>query len=90
MIDLALRAGIERIGLNGSFVTNTIEPNDVDCVPLKGANYPSETRAAADLRAGLPFLHITIVRRLDFDRLINVVFATERFDALKGTLEVIG
>jgi hypothetical protein len=32
MVDLAMRAGAERIVLNGSFVTDIIEPNDVDCV----------------------------------------------------------
>jgi len=34
MIDLAVRAGVERVILNGSFVTDTIEPDDVDCVLL--------------------------------------------------------
>jgi hypothetical protein len=34
LIDLAARAGVARIVLNGSFVTNIIEPNDVDCVLL--------------------------------------------------------
>ena len=29
MIDLARRAGIQRIVLNGSFVTDIIEPRDV-------------------------------------------------------------
>lgn len=36
MIDLAARAGVLRIILNGSFVTDIIEPNDVDCVLLIG------------------------------------------------------
>ena len=34
MVDLAAKAGAERIVLNGSFVTDIIEPNDVDCVVL--------------------------------------------------------
>lgn len=33
MVTLAIRAGVERIVLNGSFVTDIMEPNDVDCVP---------------------------------------------------------
>jgi len=32
MVDLAVRAGAQRIVLNGSFVTDIMEPNDVDCV----------------------------------------------------------
>lgn len=34
MVELAVRAGVQRIVLNGSFVTDIIEPNDVDCVLL--------------------------------------------------------
>jgi hypothetical protein len=34
MVDSAAKAGAERIVLNGSFVTDIIEPNDVDCVVL--------------------------------------------------------
>ena len=34
MVDLAVRAGVQRIVLNGSFVTDIMEPNDVDCVLL--------------------------------------------------------
>ncbi len=38
MLDLAVRPGVERIVLNGSFVTDVMEPNDVDCVLLVGAS----------------------------------------------------
>ena len=31
MVDLAWRAGVLRIVVNGSFVADTLEPNDVDC-----------------------------------------------------------
>jgi len=34
MVDLAIRPGVQRIVLNGSFVTDIMEPNDVDCVLL--------------------------------------------------------
>jgi len=34
MVDLAKRAGVQRIVVNGSFVTEKLEPNDVDCVLL--------------------------------------------------------
>jgi hypothetical protein len=30
MIDLAVRAGVQRIVLNGSFATDIMEPNDVE------------------------------------------------------------
>lgn len=42
LIDLARQAGVLRIVLNGSFVTDVLEPNDVDCVLLIEAGfYPS-------------------------------------------------
>jgi hypothetical protein len=59
MVDLARRAGAQRIVLNGSFVTDIMEPNDVDCVILlpKGI----ENDAVVELRTGLPFLEIALV-----------------------------
>ena len=54
MVDLALRAGVQRIVLNGSFVTDIIEPNDVDCVLLIGPG-ASKDQAAEDVEhQGVP------------------------------------
>ena len=53
MIDLAVRAGVLRIVLNGSFVTDIMEPNDVDCVLLVPAGRPRDIAAFRELRAGL-------------------------------------
>ncbi len=89
MVDLARRSGVERIVLNGSFVTDIMEPNDVDCVLLIGRGFPTDPVAEAEIRAGLPFLDMALVRRKRFDRLVNVVFATDRFNAPKGMVEVI-
>jgi hypothetical protein len=89
MVELAQRAGIQRVVLNGSFATDIMEPNDVDCVLLIGRGGPKDAAAEAKLRTGLPFLDIEIVRRKDFDRLVNVVFATDRYQVPKGMLEII-
>src|SRR6267154_6901426 len=59
LIDLAARAGALRIVLNGSFVTNIIEPNDVDCVLLILPDFPKDSVAEKELLGGLPFLDIT-------------------------------
>jgi hypothetical protein len=88
MVNLAIRAGAERIVLNGSFVTDIMEPNDVDCVLLTGRGFPKDPVAEAELRAGLPFLEIALVRRRQFDRLVSF-FATDRLEAPKGMVEVI-
>jgi hypothetical protein len=89
MVDLARRAGAQRIVLNGSFVTDMMEPNDVDCVLLIGRGFPRDPAAEAELRAGLPFLDIELVRRRRFDTLVNVFFATDRFKVPKGMVEVL-
>jgi hypothetical protein len=89
MIDLAKRAGVLRIVLNGSFVTDIIEPNDVDCVLLVGPDVAAEPEAVAELEAGLPFLEVQLVRDDLFDDYVNVIFATDRRGSAKGMVEVI-
>ncbi len=89
MVDLAVRAGVQRIVLNGSFVTDIMEPNDVDCVLLIGSGYPADAIAEAGLRAGLPFLDIAFARQADFDEFVGEVFAEDRFGTAKGMIEVI-
>jgi hypothetical protein len=88
MVELALRAGVQRIVLNGSFVTNTMEPNDVDCVLLLAEDYPRDTEASEELIEGLPFLEISRVDEQEFDRLVHRFFATDRLGAMKGVIEV--
>ena len=89
MVDLALRAGVQRIVLNGSFVTDIIEPNDVDCVLLIGRGYPADPTAEKGLDAGLPFLDIAVVGQADFDEFVNNFFVADRFGVPKGMVEVI-
>ncbi len=89
MVDLARRAGVQRIVLNGSFVTDIIEPNDVDCVLLIGRGFPADTATEAELNAGLPFMEMKLVGQADFDEYVNVTFGTDRMGAPKGMIEVI-
>ncbi|MBK8267937.1 MAG: hypothetical protein IPK83_06370 [Planctomycetes bacterium] len=67
MVDLAMKAGVRRIVLNGSFVTDIIDPNDVDCLLLRGTPQLGSKAARRELRKGLPFLDITIARQEAFD-----------------------
>jgi hypothetical protein len=90
MVDLAVRAGVERTVLNGSFVTDIIEPNDVDCVLLVAPGRPKDVRAFRELRAGLPFVDAAIVRSVRrFDLYVRGIFAKDRFGAPKGVIEVL-
>lgn len=89
MVDLAVRAGAGRVILNGSFVTDTMEPNDVDCVLLIGPGYPADRDVEEELEEGLPFLDIAIVGQADFDRFIGRIFAADRRGVPKGMIEVV-
>jgi hypothetical protein len=89
LVELARRAGIERLVLNGSFVTDVSEPNDVDCVMLMGPSFPRETAVASELWAGLPFVHMQLVSAGRFDFFVNSFFATDDRANRKGLVEVI-
>ena len=88
MIDLAARAGVHRIVLNGSFVTDTIEPNDVDCVLLAPSDNASLRFIEEELEEGLPFLDIYLADNDEFDAFTNRVFAFDRDQQSKGMIEV--
>ena len=88
MVELAVRAGVQRIVLNGSFVTDIMEPNDVDCVLLIGRGFPADPIADAELNAGLPFLEMKLVGQVDFDDYVNVTFGTDRTGVPKGMIEI--
>src|SRR5438445_2918222 len=61
LVDLARRSGAQRIVVNGSFVTDKLEPNDLDCVLLIGPDFPRDAAAEAELLAGLPFINLELV-----------------------------
>lgn len=78
-----------RIILNGSFVTDIMEPNDVDCVLLFAAGAVRNKSAVRQLRKGLPFLSIALVEQADFDEMVNDFFAHDRMGTPKGMVEVM-
>lgn len=89
MVALAARAGVQRIVLNGSFVTDIIEPNDVDCVLLVPPGKPKDIAAFRELRTGLPFVDAAIVRRTArFEEYVQGIFSKDRFGTHKGVIEV--
>jgi hypothetical protein len=89
IIDLAIRAGAKRIVLNGSFVTDIMEPNDVDCVLLFARGKRKDRKAFRELKRGLPFLDISVVNQRDFDSLVGKFFAADREGLPKGMIEVL-
>lgn len=89
LVDLVKRAGILRLVINGSFVTDVLEPNDVDCALLVGDDYPRDSQADEELEAGLPFLQLEIVKPMDFEFFISTFYAKDRHDIPKGMVEVV-
>ena len=88
LVDIARRIGVLRLIVNGSFVTDSYEPNDVDCVLLAGADFPLDLEAQAELEIGLPFIKIDLVEQSDFEIMVDRIFATDRRHRRKGMLEV--
>ncbi|MBN2296055.1 MAG: hypothetical protein JXM70_26725 [Pirellulales bacterium] len=89
LIQLAWRAGVQRIIVNGSFVTDKLEPNDVDCVLLVGAGFPSDKSAEDEMLSGLPFINMELVDQEGFEQFTEKTFATDRDLVPKGMVEVI-
>jgi hypothetical protein len=89
LVDLARRAGVERLIVNGSFVTDILEPEDVDCVLQVGAAFPRHQEAEIELREGLPFVDLHIVEKEEFDLFVHTIFGTDRFAVPKGVIEVL-
>jgi hypothetical protein len=88
LVDLARRAGVKRIVVNGSFVTGKLEPNDVDCVLLIGPDFPRDPDAESELLAGLPFINLELVDVEGFRHFTERTYATDRDLVPKGMVEV--
>jgi hypothetical protein len=89
LVDLVRGTEIERIIINGSFVTAIHEPNDVDCVLLVNDALFKNPALDAALEDGFPFLEIDVVDRRAFDYYVETFFALDRKDVPKGMIEVI-
>lgn len=88
LVDLARQVGVQRIVVNGSFVTDKLEPNDVDCVLLIGPEFPRDAAAEAELLGGLPFINMELVDGEAFQQFTERTFATDRNLVPKGMVEV--
>jgi hypothetical protein len=89
LVDLAKKVGVARVIVDGSFVTDVWEPNDVDCLLLAGPTFPKDQAAAIELSDGLPFVHLLVVDQIVFEDFANRIFATDRRLIPKGMVEVV-
>jgi len=83
------KAGVKRLIINGSFVTDVLEPNDVDCALLLSADFPLDPAAAADLSEGLPFVDLHLAETKEFAILVEQLYASDRDSVPKGVVEVV-
>ena len=89
LVPMCKRAGIVSILINGSFVTDRDEPNEVDCVLLQGPEYRARSSASRKLKKGFPFLEVKIVSPRNYVRFRDVLFASDRDMIAKGVVEVL-
>lgn len=87
LVEIAERAGMTRIVLNGSFATDQKEPNDVDCVLLVTPDSLLDEMALLELHGGVPFLELQIVEETEFQTIAQY-FGTDRDRVAKGMLEI--
>jgi hypothetical protein len=89
LADVAKRAGVKRLVLDGRFVTDWPEPNDVDCVLLLDLDFPADPKAVEELREGYPFLDLQLVDQEEFDWYTGSLFAKDREQIPRGLVEVV-
>ncbi|MCC6125196.1 MAG: hypothetical protein IT426_09560 [Pirellulales bacterium] len=89
LIDLARKAKVIRLIINGSFVTDVLEPNDVDCTLLIENTARMDQPAILEILEGLPFLDVRVTQMIAFELMVNTIYATDRWQVPKGVIEVL-
>jgi hypothetical protein len=89
LLELIEGKDVKRFVINGSFTTDEVEPNDVDCILMIEDEVPLGESTMKEIRAGLPFLEVQVVAQELFDYLTTVFFSTDRDRLPKGLIEVI-
>lgn len=89
-IQWAQGAGVRRLIVNGSYVTQKEDPNDVDLVILPGPDYPRDKRPVSEEEEKLwPFLHIFVADDdADLEAWALRDFGTDREFHQKGVIEI--
>lgn len=88
LLEAARRAQVLRIVIDGSFTTDRIEPNDVDCALMVGPDSSPDGGADVASFREIPFLHVLILDADMFDPLVDEAFGTDRWEIRKGIIEV--
>ena len=90
LVGWARQAGVVRLVIDGSYVTDRPAPNDVDLVLLPGPDYPRDQPSAGEGERLWPFLHVLVAAdAADLERWAFEDFGTDRDLRPKGVVEVI-
>jgi hypothetical protein len=89
LVDLAQRAGSRRLIVNGSFVTDILEPNDIDCALLVESDFLSDPSVERELKEGLPFIDLHVFGNEEFMLFVDTIFGTDRYMIPKGVVEIL-
>lgn len=88
-IDAARRMGTLRFIIDGSFVDDKPEPNDVDCVLLLAPDYPRDEMAARMIEEGIPFVQAILFKQSDdMEEFLRLEFMTDRKGRARGLVEL--
>ncbi len=88
LADLARRIGAVKLAVNGSFVSDVPEPNDVDCALLLGPDYPKDKAADEELAEGLPFIQVYLLETVEYNGFVCEFYGTDWNNETKGVIEV--
>ena len=89
-VSWARRAGVQRLIVNGSYVSGKRVPNDADIVILPGNDYPRDEKPSSELETHWPFLQVFVaVDEVDLTQWSLRDFGTDRNRRPKGVVEVL-
>ncbi len=88
LVEIAIQAQVLRIVVNGSYVTDLAEPNDVDCVLLLPEDFDRHSGPAKQWIRGFTFLSLELVQPAALLDMIEF-FGSDRDDVPKGMIEVV-
>jgi hypothetical protein len=89
LLELARKAKVLKFIINGSFVTDILEPNDVDCTLLIEESAPMDHELLLQIQDGLPFLDVQVANKIAYDIIVNTIYATDRWYVPKGVVEML-
>lgn len=78
-----------RLVVNGSFVTDKTDPEDIDCIALIGPTFGSRAMNPPEWHTPIPFVHLELADAIIFQEYIDRIFGLDASLVPKGMVEAI-